>query len=104
MREFSRRSDLSNVDSCFVIISSHGTEDEEHHTTEILGVDSGREDSEKVLCTDILAYFNVEACPQMANKPKIFIFQLCRYVVIVLRSFMPSVDSMLSHFLTLFNL
>ncbi|XP_032683333.1 caspase Dronc [Odontomachus brunneus] len=77
VREFSKRSDLSNVDSCFVIISSHGTQNKEHHS-EIQGVDYGKEDSEGVVCNDILEYFSVDACPQMANKPKIFIFQLCR--------------------------
>ncbi|XP_011136833.1 caspase-3 [Harpegnathos saltator] len=77
VKEFSRSSDLVKVDSCFVIISSHGTEDEKHHT-EIQGVDSGRGDYEKVLCTEILDYFSVDACPQLSGKPKIFVFQLCR--------------------------
>lgn len=88
------RSDLNKVDSCFVVISSHGTEDKECHT-QIEGVDSGREDAEKILCTDILDYFTADACPQMANKPKIFIFQLCRYVAIDFCSFMLSFDFML---------
>lgn len=85
VREFSRRSDLYNVDSCFVIISSHGTQDEKHHT-EIQGVDSGQSGYEKVLCTDILDHFTAEVCPQLAGKPKIFIFQLCRYVAAVIHS------------------
>ncbi|EFN86183.1 Caspase-2, partial [Harpegnathos saltator] len=85
VKEFSRSSDLVKVDSCFVIISSHGTEDEKHHT-EIQGVDSGRGDYEKVLCTEILDYFSVDACPQLSGKPKIFVFQLCRYVTTILYS------------------
>lgn len=78
---FSKRDDLAKVDSCFVIITSHGTEDEENNT-EILGTDynaSGQANYEKILCTDVCDYFTVEECPQLADKPKIFIFQLCRY-------------------------
>ncbi|XP_029660256.1 caspase Dronc-like isoform X1 [Formica exsecta] len=83
---FSRSSDLKNVDSCFVIFTSHGTEDkhaeDKENNTEIQGTDyssaSGQTNYEKVMCTDICDYFTAEACPQLAEKPKIFIFQLCR--------------------------
>ncbi|XP_012214780.1 caspase-3 [Linepithema humile] len=80
VKTFSKRDDLEKVDSCFVIITSHGTEDKENNT-EIQGTDynaSGQANYEKILCTDVCDYFTVEACPQLARKPKIFIFQLCR--------------------------
>lgn len=67
-----------------MIITSHGTEDKENHDTEIQGVDyenlGEQINYEKVLCTDIKNYFTAETCPHLAEKPKIFIFQLCRYV------------------------
>lgn len=81
IKEFSKRDDLRKVDSCFVIVTSHGTEDEENNT-EIQGTDyhsaSRQANYEKVLCTEVCDYFTAEACPQLAEKPKIFIFQLCR--------------------------
>ncbi|XP_020286257.1 caspase Dronc isoform X2 [Pseudomyrmex gracilis] len=81
VKTFSKRDDLTKVDSCFVIVTSHGTEDKENNT-EIQGTDyhsaSKQTNYEKVLCSDICDYFTVESCPQLANKPKIFVFQLCR--------------------------
>ncbi|XP_011703913.1 PREDICTED: caspase Nc isoform X1 [Wasmannia auropunctata] len=81
IKEFSKRDDLRKVDSCFVIITSHGTGDEENNT-EIQGTDyhnaSRQGNYEKVLCSEVCDYFTAEACPQLAEKPKIFIFQLCR--------------------------
>ncbi|XP_011873537.1 PREDICTED: caspase-1 [Vollenhovia emeryi] len=81
IKDFSKRDDLRKVDSCFVIVTSHGTEDEDSNT-EIQGTDyhsaSRQPNYEKVLCTEIFEYFTTEACPQLAEKPKIFIFQLCR--------------------------
>ncbi|XP_011168320.1 caspase-1 isoform X2 [Solenopsis invicta] len=81
IKEFSKNKDLKFVDSCFVIITSHGTEDEDNNT-EIQGIDyhnaSRQANYEKVLCTEICDYFTAEACEQLAGKPKIFIFQLCR--------------------------
>lgn len=81
VRNFSERRELEKVDSCFVIITSHGTKDEQNNT-EIQGIDypngASDQDYEKVLCTDIMDYFTAEACPYLAEKPKIFIFQLCR--------------------------
>ncbi|KYN04011.1 Caspase Nc [Cyphomyrmex costatus] len=81
IKTFSKRDDLNKVDSCFVIVTSHGMEDKENNT-EIQGTDyhivSREPNYEKVLCTEICDYFTAEACPQLAEKPKIFIFQLCR--------------------------
>lgn len=84
MREFSQLKDLRTVDSCFVIISSHGTINAQYEVTEIEGVDYNSDSDSKlqnyrtVLCMDILEYFTAEACPHLAGKPKVFIFQLCR--------------------------
>lgn len=87
IKEFSKRDDLRKVDSCFVIVTSHGTEDEESNT-EIQGTDyHSQTNYEKVLCAEVWDYFTTEACPQLAEKPKIFIFQLCRYETIILYSF-----------------
>jgi len=76
------REDLEKVDSCFVFITSHGTEDEMNRT-EIQGTDyqSGLTNYEKVLCSDICDYFTADACPYLAEKPKILVFQLCRHVI-----------------------
>lgn len=82
---------MGKVDSCFVIVTSHGTEDQnskdKENNTEIQGLDfstvSQQENYEKVLCEGIYDHFTAEACPQLAGKPKIFIFQLCRYVVLL---------------------
>ncbi|XP_046836759.1 caspase-3-like [Vespa crabro] len=78
VKTFSQRKDLQNVDSCFVIISSHGKKGEENYT-EIEGVDyyTGHKCT-KVFCSDIIDCFTSEACPYLAGKPKVFIFQLCR--------------------------
>ncbi|XP_072767388.1 caspase-6 isoform X2 [Anoplolepis gracilipes] len=84
VKEFSKRADLKQVDSCFVLVTSHGTEnkdvEDENDNTEIQAIDysSTQANYEKVLCTDIYDYFTAEACPNLAGKPKIFIFQLCR--------------------------
>ncbi|XP_053995481.1 putative inactive caspase B [Hylaeus anthracinus] len=83
VKEFSQNKDLRKVDSCFVIISSHGNINANYEVTEIGGVDYDPEakvhkNSKPVLCMDILDYFTSAACPHLAGKPKIFIFQLCR--------------------------
>lgn len=91
IKNFSKHDDLGKVDSCFVIVTSHGTEgqdtEDKENNTEIQGMDytsvSKQENYEKVLCEDFCNYFTAEACPQLAEKPKIFIYQVCRYVVLL---------------------
>ncbi|KOX68315.1 Caspase Nc [Melipona quadrifasciata] len=82
--DFSRHKDLRKVDSCFIIISSHGNISTQYEITEIEGVEKhnlGTVPSRKtILCVDILNFFTAENCPHLAGKPKIFIFQLCRQV------------------------
>nr|XP_033339323.1 caspase Dronc-like [Megalopta genalis] len=82
VREFSQQKHLRKVDSCFVIISSHGNVNSQYEVTEIECVDNNPEsdlqNAKTVLCKDILEYFTAEACPRLAGKPKVFIFQLCR--------------------------
>ncbi|XP_076285376.1 death regulator Nedd2-like caspase [Lasioglossum baleicum] len=82
VREFSQEKLLRHVDSCFVIVSSHGNVNSQYEVTEIECVDNNPESdlrsAKTILCKDILDYFTAEACPHLAGKPKIFIFQLCR--------------------------
>ena len=84
IKEFSKHKDLRKVDSCFVIISSHGNISTQYEITEIEGVEKHNLDTiqsrKTILCVDILSYFTAENCPHLAGKPKVFIFQLCRQV------------------------
>ncbi|KAK2583366.1 hypothetical protein KPH14_009359 [Odynerus spinipes] len=81
VKNFSQREDLQKVHSCFVIVSSHGKKGKENYT-EIEGVDYYPDQSPQkctsVFCSDIIDCFTSEACPYLAGKPKVFIFQLCR--------------------------
>ncbi|KZC10457.1 PREDICTED: caspase-3 [Dufourea novaeangliae] len=82
VKQFSQHKDLRKVDSCFVIIGSHGNISTQYEVTEIEGVEynstSETQTSRNVLCRDLLDYFTAEVCPDLAGKPKVFIFQLCR--------------------------
>lgn len=81
VKSFSQHKDLQKVNSCFVIVSSHGKKGKENFT-EIEGVDyypdQNPQKCTKVFCSDIIDCFTSEACPYLAGKPKVFIFQLCR--------------------------
>ncbi|XP_044727435.1 caspase-6-like [Chrysoperla carnea] len=59
---------LSEVDSCFVFVMSHGTHEDKFFTYDNL----------KVKSTDILDRFDNSNCQQLRGKPKVIIFQMCR--------------------------
>lgn len=80
VKAFSKRPDLRRVDSAFIIISSHGDGEHGKQVTEIQGIDYKLSEYENVFCTDIIDYFTAAQCPLLQNKPKIFIFQTCRFV------------------------
>ena len=79
-KEFATRKDFHKVDSCFVIISSHGREAGKGVDAEIIGIDY-KEDSityENIYCSEIIELFTSKNCKELAGKPKVFIFQMCR--------------------------
>lgn len=65
--KFAKDPEHECLDSCVVIILSHGDSDI------IYGVDG-----EKVRVEDIFAMFNNENCPVLMTKPKMFFIQACR--------------------------
>ncbi|KAI6225263.1 Caspase domain protein [Aphelenchoides fujianensis] len=66
-RRFARRPDHATVDSCVVIVLTHGEYDG------LIGVDG------HVINThDFLACFNSRAAPNLSGKPKLFFIQACR--------------------------
>ncbi|CAL1300493.1 unnamed protein product [Larinioides sclopetarius] len=71
LKEFSKKSEFSNVDSCIVYILSHGNQFENLEYIE--GTDFGR-----VFKKDICSMFNNKNCESLIGKPKIFFFQACR--------------------------
>lgn len=72
--------ELRRVDSAFIIISAHGDGKHGRQETEIQGTDCQLPNYETVFCTDIIDYFTAEQCSYLMGKPKIFIFQTCRFV------------------------
>ncbi|XP_033220397.1 caspase-2-like isoform X2 [Belonocnema kinseyi] len=80
IKAFAARNDFHKVDSCFVIISSHGREAGKGADGEVLGTDfqAGSQSYEKIFCSEIVEYFTTANCPKLAGKPKVFIFQMCR--------------------------
>ncbi|RXG67141.1 Caspase Dronc [Armadillidium vulgare] len=59
---------LSEVDSCIVVVMSHGQSAKEIITA----------DNKYIRDEEIISYFTNIACPALSGKPKIFIFQYCR--------------------------
>lgn len=53
---------------------SHGTGNERSDSTEVVGIDN-----ELLHTAWILEQFDNDSCSSLAGKPKIFIFQCCRY-------------------------
>ncbi|CAL4169370.1 unnamed protein product, partial [Meganyctiphanes norvegica] len=65
---FTRDPELQEVDSCIVIIMSHGCDGRSFYTS----------DNHYLPINDVLEKFNNSQCPALMGKPKIFIFQFCR--------------------------
>lgn len=70
---YRKDSSLKQIDINIVVIMSHGTGHERHDSTEVVGIDDNL-----LPTTWILEQFANDNCPQLSNKPKIFIFQCCR--------------------------
>ena len=66
-RNFATNSDHNRMDSCVVVVLTHGEYDQ------LLGVDG-----EPINQHIFLSCFNANNSPDLAGKPKIFIFQACR--------------------------
>lgn len=78
--KFSNDSSLKRVDISVLIMMSHGSNVDDSGRvvqggfTQIYGIDDVG-----LPIDEILDRFSAEKCPTMAGKPKIFIFQCCRY-------------------------
>ncbi|KAG7167939.1 caspase-2-like [Homarus americanus] len=68
LREFKSLPELSQVDSCVVIVMSHGHDHKSFYTS----------DNQYLTVNDVVEVFNNKSCPALIGKPKIFIFQYCR--------------------------
>ncbi|XP_076044408.1 caspase-2-like isoform X2 [Oratosquilla oratoria] len=68
LEEFSELPELADVDSCIVVIMSHGHDEKSFYT----------HDNQVVRNEEVIDYFNNRNCPNLKGKPKIFIFQHCR--------------------------
>ncbi|KAK7080920.1 hypothetical protein SK128_000721 [Halocaridina rubra] len=68
LREFKNLEKHKSVDSCVIIIMSHGRDDKSFYTS----------DNEFLNVNDIIERFNNRECEALKGKPKIFIFQYCR--------------------------
>lgn len=72
---FAKRSEHQDADSTIVAVMSHGEGGTHEEGTRICTKDL------KYICSeDVLRRFNNVGCPLLKNKPKIFLFQFCRYV------------------------
>ncbi|CAI9720322.1 caspase-2-like isoform X3 [Octopus vulgaris] len=67
VREFKDLPDHKNADATVVCLFSHGTNGFIYGT-----------DGEKVSLDDVFSLFDVDECPDLRKKPKIFIMQSCR--------------------------
>ncbi|XP_044731660.1 caspase Dronc-like [Chrysoperla carnea] len=78
LREFTNDSNtlLSEVDSCFVIVMSHGGEDRSPEETIFW-----THDNYKIKASEIIESFSNSNCVLLQDKPKIIIFQVCRGVL-----------------------
>nr|XP_027232060.1 caspase-1-like isoform X2 [Penaeus vannamei] len=68
IREFRSNEELNSVDSCIVIIMSHGRDEKSFFTSDNLYLS----------VNEVVERFSNRECPALKGKPKIFIFQYCR--------------------------
>ncbi|XP_044734123.1 caspase-2-like [Chrysoperla carnea] len=64
---------LKEVNSCFVIVMSHGGQGDVPEDTHIY-----TSDNKKIKASDIIGRFNSSCCNLLQDKPKFIIFQACR--------------------------
>ena len=67
MIQFSRHKNMTQTDSVFVVIMSHGRMDSVFGT-----------DGEEYKTDQIYQHLNIKTCPALRNKPKIIIIQASR--------------------------
>ncbi|KAM4590306.1 uncharacterized protein V3H82_004298 [Fundulus diaphanus] len=72
LRTFKEHPKLSNTDSVFVVIMSHGKREF------VLGVNHSNEKPDEFPIDNIYKYLGPQECPALMNKPKIIIIQACR--------------------------
>lgn len=77
---FSMKDEFAQVDSCIVAISSHGSLTASKELA-INGCDDV-DQSNPLLCNEVISYFNSDECKLRAGQPKVFIIQACRLVLI----------------------
>ncbi|XP_068210216.1 caspase-3-like [Palaemon carinicauda] len=71
LREFRNNEEHKNVDSCIVVIMSHGRDGKSFYTS----------DNQHLTINDVVERFSNSECEYLRGKPKIFIFQYCRGTV-----------------------
>lgn len=72
IQDFARNKENAHYDVCFAIIMSHG--DEINNDTIIYGVDWVY-----ISASQVQKYFTNENSKSLRGKPKVFLFQVCRY-------------------------
>lgn len=73
IKEFAADKINSQYDVCLVIVMSHGCE--EKNDTAIYGIDENY-----IFASFIIKQFTNENCESWRDKPKILVFQVCRYL------------------------
>lgn len=77
IQDFSRATTnpvIKKADCLVIAIMSHGEEGETKESSQVV-----TSDGRYLPVSWILEQFNNINCPEFQNKPKIFIFQICRY-------------------------
>ncbi|XP_034945234.1 caspase Dronc-like [Chelonus insularis] len=78
IKEFSQKAELQFVDSVFIIVCGHGNMNSIGDDSVVYGDDYHDGSNLVVSCNEIIDYFVPEKCEYLKNKPKVFIFQICR--------------------------